>query len=48
MMQEQAKEKRNPAPTTAQSSRPASGEKVVRTLHEMMLIDPTLIQYEKG
>lgn len=41
-------QKRGPAPTPARSSQPAKGEVRHVTLHEMMLLDPTLIQYEKG
>lgn len=41
-------QKKQPAPTTpARSSKPAQGEVKRVTLHEMMLLDPTLIQYEK-
>ena len=46
-MAEQQK-KQGPAPTPARSSKPAQGEVKHVTLHEMMLLDPTLIQYEKG
>lgn len=40
--------KEGPAPTPARSSKPARDEVRRITLHEMMLLDPTLVQYEKG
>lgn len=40
--------KKGPAPTPARSSKPARDEVKHITLHEMMLLDPTLVQYEKG
>ena len=46
MAEQQAKE--GPAPTPARSSKPAKGEANHISLHEMMLLDPTLIQYEKA
>lgn len=40
-------QKKQPAPTPARSSKPDKGGVKHITLHEMMLLDPTLIQYEK-
>lgn len=45
--EEKKQKQQGPAPTPARSTQPAAQERREVTMHQLMLIDPTLIQYEK-
>lgn len=46
-MKENERQQGRPASTPAQSTQPASQERRQVTVQQLMLLDPTLIQYEK-